>query len=98
MAETLFNPVRYDIPEKLLLIPYFSDKKYFSHIKENAAKSFSLFHSTVLIFESYSIITDFIGYSQLLTILEFINNVRNKKVYFLGTAGSLNPQFNSPEA
>lgn len=98
MAETLFNPVRYEIPEKLILIPYFTDKKYFSRLKKNAVKTFIIFNSIILVFKSHSIITDFIGYTHMLTILEFIKNIRDKEVYFLGTAGSLNPDLNSPEA
>ena len=98
MVETLFNPVRFEIPEKIILIPHFPDRKYFSVLKNNVLKTFSIFNSTILVNESYSIITDFIGYTHMLTILEFINNVRKKEVFFLGTAGSLNPAFNSPKA
>ncbi|MEN8152671.1 MAG: hypothetical protein ABFR75_01495 [Acidobacteriota bacterium] len=99
MGDKLLNPNnKHEIPDNLILIPNFFDKKYFNRIKKKAIRNFSLFFSTVLIFESYSIITDFIGYTQLLTILEFIKDIREKNIYFLGTAGSINPEFKSPEA
>jgi hypothetical protein len=96
MKNTLFNPRRFDLPQHLILIPQFWDKKYYDSLKKDAFGSINLIHSEMLLFPEYTVIVGFLGYPHILTILEFIDNVREKDIYFLGTAGSLNESINCP--
>ncbi len=52
--------------------------------------------SEFLLYKNYAVVVGFLGYPHLLTLLEFIANVRDKEIFFLGTAGSLNPTINIP--
>ncbi len=98
MKDGLFNPHRIELPEHLLLIPQFWDKSYYKKLKEKSDGCVDFFHSKLLLFEKYSILTGFLGYPHILTLLEFIRDVRGKEIFFLGTAGSLNPAIDSPIA
>jgi len=96
LSRSLFNPRKVSLPGELLLIPQFWDKAYYSKLKEEADYTFNLLLSEVLVFEHFSLLAGFLGYPQLLTLLEFIRRVREKEVYFLGTAGSLDPHIDRP--
>jgi len=96
MEKTLFNPQRIDLPKHLVLIPQFWDKDYYETLKKNALGCLNLIHSDLLLFENYTVIVGFLGYPHILTLLEFIKEVREKEVYFLGTAGSLDETINQP--
>ncbi|MCK5221767.1 MAG: hypothetical protein KAR14_09310, partial [Candidatus Aminicenantes bacterium] len=72
--------------------------KYFNKIKDNAASRKNILSSVLYNFEGYDLLYGFLGYPNLLTILEFISSIRKKNIFFLGTAGSLNPEFDTPEA
>ncbi len=96
MKQILFNPQRFDLPDHVILIPQLWHKNYFENVKKQALGSFRLILSDVILFPDYTVITGFLGYPHLLTVLEFINQVREKEFYFLGTAGSLNPQIDTP--
>ncbi len=96
MEQILFNPQRIDLPKHLVLIPQFWDKDYYEKLKKNALGCVNLLHSDLLLFENYTVIVGFLGYPHILTLLEFIKDVREKEVYFLGTAGSLNVTINNP--
>lgn len=97
MKDTLFNPNRIDLPPKLVLIPQFWDKPYYEKLKKEAYGCIELIHSDLLIFDGYSVIVNFLGYPHVFTVMEFINDIREKEIFFLGTAGSLNPEINEPE-
>jgi len=92
----LFNPQRIDLPGHLVLIPQFWDKDYYQTLKKNALGCLNLLNSDLLLFENYTVIVGFLGYPHILTLLEFIKDVREKEVHFLGTAGSLNETINQP--
>lgn len=96
MEKILFNPQKLELPEHLVLIPQFWDKGYYETLKKSAFGCINLLHSDLLIFENYSVIVGFLGYPHILTLLEFIMDIRLKQVYFLGTAGSLNETINYP--
>ena len=96
MDNLLFNPKRIDLPKHLVLIPQFWDKDYFEGLKKSALGSFNLIHSDLLFFQDYTVIVGFLGYPHILTLLEFIRDVREKEVFFLGTAGSLNESLHTP--
>jgi hypothetical protein len=96
MEQILFNPQRIELPGQLVLVPQFWDKDYYETLKKNASGFFNLIQSEVLIFEKYTVIVGFLGYPHILTLLEFIKDIREKEVIFLGTAGSLNETINQP--
>jgi hypothetical protein len=96
MEQILFNPQRIDLPKHLVLVPQFWDKDYYETLKKSASGCINLIHSDLLLFENYAVIVGFLGYPHILTLLEFIKEVREKEVYFLGTAGSLNETINHP--
>jgi hypothetical protein len=96
MESLLFNPDKIGLPPNLVLIPQFWDTDYFIQLKKKAAGTFELLKSDVLLFDNYTVIVGFLGYPNILTILEFIEGVKEKDVYFLGTAGSMNEDINEP--
>jgi hypothetical protein len=96
MKNTLFNPKRMELPDHLILIPQFWDKDYYENLKKKAYGCIELIHSDLLIFGDYTVIVGFLGYPHILTLLEFIEGVREKEIYFLGTAGSMNPAIDRP--
>ncbi len=86
------------MPETLVLVPHFWNRKYFSTLLDSADKRISLLQSDILVFSNYALITGFLGYSNILTLLEFIEGIDGKEVYFLGTAGSLHERLTQPVA
>jgi hypothetical protein len=96
MEQLLFNPQRIELPAHLILIPQFWDKDYYGKLKKEALGCLDLINSELLIFPEYTVIAGFLGYPHILTLLEFIENVREKEIFFLGTAGSLNERINRP--
>lgn len=96
MDKLLFTPKQMDIPQNLVLIPNFWDTNYFEQLKDKALGTFDLFGCEIVLFENYTLLVGFLGYPNLLTHLEFIKNVREKEVFFLGTAGSMNEEINKP--
>ncbi len=98
MDKILFNPDKMELPPNLLLIPQFWDTSYFDQLKKKARGSFKLITSEILLFDNCSVIVGFLGYPNILTLLEFIQGVKEKEIFFLGTAGSLNPDIGGPVA
>jgi hypothetical protein len=96
MDKVLFNPNRIELPLNLLLIPQFWDNDYYERLKKESIGNFKLLTADVLLFENYTVIVGFLGYPNILTLLEFISDVKNKDIYFLGTAGSLNETILGP--
>ena len=96
MTDTLFSPRKMDIPDTLVLIPHFYDRVVFEKLGNLAEKSAKLLGSHVLLFQEYALMTGFLGYPYLLTLLEFISDVKQKRILFLGTAGSLNCKWDPP--
>lgn len=96
MEQILFNPERINLPKHLVLIPQFWNKAYYKTLKKSSLGCLNLLHSDLLLFENYTVIVGFLGYPYILTLLEFIKEVQEKEVIFLGTAGSLNETINHP--
>jgi hypothetical protein len=98
MERILFKPKKIEIPTNLVLIPQFWDTEYFQHLKDKANGTLELLKSDLLLFDDYTVIVGFLGYPNILTILEFIKDVKEKEIYFLGTAGSMNEEIDEPTA
>ena len=98
MDKILFNPDKMELPSNLLLIPQFWDTGYYEELKKKARGNFKLLTCEILLFDEYTVVVGFLGYPNILTLLEFIRGVKEKEVFFLGTAGSLNPDIREPIA
>ncbi|MCP4153871.1 MAG: hypothetical protein GY757_39455 [bacterium] len=96
MEKCLFDPHRMETPPNLILIPRFWDAVYYDQLKSEAIGDLKLLNSDIFLFENYTAVIGFLGYPHILTILEFIRNVRAKNIYFLGTAGSMNNDISEP--
>lgn len=96
MTDILFSPKKINVPDTLVLIPHFYDRAVFKKLQIRARKTVHLLGSDVLVFQAYALVTGFLGYPYLLTLLEFIAGVKQKEIFFLGTAGSLNPRWDHP--
>lgn len=96
MDKILFEPHQMQVAKNIVLIPQFWDSAYFDKIKENALATLNLLGSDILLFEQYTLIVGFLGYPHILTLLEFIKDAKEKNIYFLGTAGSMNETINEP--
>jgi hypothetical protein len=96
MKNTLFNPKKLELPRHLVLVPQFWDKAYYEKLKKDAMGCLDFMSSDLLLFQDYTVVVGFLGYPHILTLLEFIDDVRGKEIYFLGTAGSLNERIDRP--
>ncbi|MEN8223287.1 MAG: hypothetical protein ABFR36_08515 [Acidobacteriota bacterium] len=66
-------------------------------IEESSKRQKHILGSVLYSYNDYDVLYGFLGYSNLLTLLEFILNIREKNIFFIGTAGSLNPSLDKPE-
>ncbi len=96
MEKQLFAPKTMNLPGSLLLVPQFWDKDYYNRLKQRASGVINLVLSELLLFENYTAVVGFLGYPHILTILQFIEGVKDKEIYFLGTAGTMNEAYNQP--
>ncbi|MCJ7525342.1 MAG: hypothetical protein MUP71_08990, partial [Candidatus Aminicenantes bacterium] len=98
MKPSLFRPRQFAIPPALVLVPYFPQNSLFASLQKQARRRQDLLHSSLLWFENMAIISGFIGYPHLLTLLGLIADLADKEVFFLGAAGALKPRFREPAA
>ncbi len=97
MNSHFFKPKKIETADNLILLPFFPQRKYLKKIEEGSIKRRRILGSVLYGYSDYEVLHGFLGYSNLLTLLEFISKIREKNVYFLGTAGSLNPDLHKPE-
>jgi hypothetical protein len=98
MKPSLFRPRQVETPRALVLIPYFSEAALVASLQKKALRRQELLHASLLWFENTAIISGFIGYPHLLTLLQLVAGLDEKEVYFLGSAGALQPRFREPAA
>jgi hypothetical protein len=98
MKPSLFRPRQFAIPPSLVLVPYFSQGSLFAALQKQARRRQDFLHSSLLWFENMAVISGFIGYPHLLTLLPLIEDLAGKDIYFLGSAGALKPRFREPAA
>lgn len=98
MKPSLFHPRQFAIPPSLVLVPYFSESALYAELQRQANRRQSFLHSSLLHFENFAIISGFIGYPHLLTLLDMVADLADKEVFFLGSAGALQPRFREPAA
>ena len=96
MKPSLFQPRQFVTPPALLLVPFFSQPSLAAALQKQALRHQKFLHSTLLWFERLAIVSGFIGYPHLLTILQMIDGLAEKEIYFLGSAGAINPCWREP--
>ena len=98
MKTSLFRPRQFATPPSLVLVPYFSEAMLFAALQERALRRQDFLHSSLLWFANMAVISGFLGYPHLLTLLGLVSGLEAKEIYFLGSAGALRPGFRSPAA
>jgi len=98
MKPSLFQPQQFTIPPSLVLVPYFPQGSLFVALQKQALRQQNFLHSSLLWFENLAVISGFIGYPHLLTLLGLIADLSVKDIYFLGSAGAIHPRFSEPAA
>jgi len=94
----LFRPRQFAVPLSLVLVPNFGQGPLFSALKKQSLRQQNFLNSSLLWFEGMAVISGFIGYPHLLTLLGLVADLPDKEVYFLGSAGALQPRFREPAA
>lgn len=84
------------MPPSLVLVPYFAQKSLFASLKKRALKQQDFLHSSLLWFDDMALFSGFLGYPHLLTLLALVDGLPGKEIYFLGSAGALNPRWQEP--
>ena len=96
MKPSLFQPKQFVTPPSLVLVPYFSQGSLFAALQKKALRRQDFLHSSLLWFENMAVVSGFIGYPHLLTLLQMIEGLAAKEIYFLGSAGAINPRWHEP--
>jgi len=86
------------MPPSLVLVPYFAEKSLFASLRQRALRQQDFLHSSLLWFENMALISGFFGYPHLLTLLALVDGLPGKEIYFLGSAGAIQPRFREPAA
>jgi hypothetical protein len=98
MMPSLFRPRQLATSPSLVLVPYFPQDALFPDLQKKARRQQNFLHSSWLWLENMTVICGFLGYPHLLTLLQFIADLPEKEIFFLGTAGAINPRFKEPTA
>lgn len=98
MKPSFFRPRQFITPPSLVLVPYFPPGPLRAGLQKQALRRQDLLHSSWLWFANRTLVTGFIGYPHLLTLLGLVAGLEDKEVYFLGSAGALQPRFRAPLA
>jgi hypothetical protein len=98
MKSSLFRPRQFAIPQSLVLVPHFPHGSVFTALQKKARRRQDLLHSSLFCFERMAVVSGFLGYPHLLTLLGLVADLADKEVFFLGSAGALQPRFREPAA
>ncbi len=89
LHELPFISARLKTSERLLLIPFCHHRRQWAESCKTARSRRAFLGAELVDFDRLTILTGFMGYPQLLTILAGIENWWDKRLFFLGTAGTL---------
>jgi len=89
LDELPFIPYRLPARDRLLLIPFCHHQRHWADTCDKAQSIRSFLGAEIVHFEQCTVLTGFMGYPHMLTLLSGIQDWRNKQLFFLGTAGSL---------
>jgi hypothetical protein len=98
MRGHLFHPPTCSLPSRLLLVPFFVDRSSFSSLQKKARRRSKILHADLLEFDDFAVIANFMGYPFLLTMLEHVERIGEKEIFFLGTAGAIGTGMRKPQA
>ena len=98
MKPSLFRPRQFAVPLSLVLVPHFPQGPLFATLKKQARRRQEILHSSLLCLDRMAIVSGFLGYPHLLTLLGLVADLADKEIYFLGSAGALKPRFREPTA
>ena len=98
MKPSLFRPRQFAVPPSLVLVPYFPPGPLFASLQKQASRRRDFLQSSLLWFENRALISGFVGYPHLLTLLALVAGLEDTEIYFLGSAGTLQPRFRGPQA
>lgn len=91
MAESLFRPRQLVVPGTLILVPWLPALCRPANVTVR-----KILHAELLTGAGWSVLTGFLGYPDLLTLLAFIADWPAKRLVLLGTAGALDSRFAAP--
>lgn len=98
MKPSLFRPRQFVVPPSLVLVPYFPPGPLIAGLQKRCLRRRDFLHSSLLWLENMAVLSGFMGYPHLLTLLALVADLADKEVYFLGSAGALAPRFREPAA
>jgi hypothetical protein len=98
MKPSLFQSQQFVIPPSLVLVPYFPLGSLLASLQKRAIRQQNFLHSSLLWFDKMAVLSGFVGYPHLLTLLQLIAALPEKEIYFLGSAGAINTRFKEPKA
>lgn len=91
IKNSLFKVKQIEInSNNIIFIPNFLDKKLLQDLQKKSLKNHKILNCEILILRNYAVIHNFLGYSQLYTLLIFLELSKVAEIYFCGTAGILN--------
>jgi len=67
-------------------------------LQKQASRRRDFLQSSLLWFGNRALISGFVGYPHLLTLLALVAGLEDTEIYFLGSAGALQPRFRAPAA
>ncbi len=89
LDELSFFPRRIEVRQRLLLIPSCHHRSRWKEISSRAESKRHFLGAELVHFDDFTVLTGFLGYPHLLTLLAGIDSWREKSLFFLGTAGVL---------
>jgi hypothetical protein len=92
----LFRPRQFATPPSLVLVPCFSQGPLYAELQRRAERRQAFLHSSLLFFRDHAVLSGFLGYPHLLTLLGLVAGLQDKEIYFLGSAGALTSRLNTP--
>lgn len=67
-------------------------------MQRDSRRHFKFLHADILQFGDFALIGNFLGYPALLTVLEHVQDICKKEIFFLGTAGVIGRWLERPRA
>jgi len=90
MKKGLYKASQIEFNKNIIFIPIFYSKKLHQKLIKESIKNYKFMLAEIIELENITIFTNFLGYVHLYSFLDFIKNIEDKNIFFLGLAGSLN--------
>lgn len=89
LDELPFFPRRIEVRRRLLLIPSCHHRSVWVEVSRRSDSRHSFLGAELFHFDGFTVLTGFMGYPHLLTLLAGLDGWKEKTLFFLGTAGVL---------